>query len=267
MEKIFGRLVYSIQIPNKEVESSQWASVPAGMRLVEATTLAEALRSETSSHNGSYRLESVGGHFGILRIRKDHHGIQVSAEHICTINGEAKDKVLYVGNKRAWGDVEFDQFLVRVQDRIGKMPPTKLSTNTIKYLREFCFSHNMNRQGGTYFVPERRLKVWDEYKVAMENCGLTIYEVEVYKSGMNLSAIKEAAKIGFMDQIEDAMKKLETLKTERGFESRIDQIEATFGEVELYEGILEVRLEDVREALKLAKENLKKGLGKLASSK
>ena len=79
--------------------------------------------------------------------------------------------------------------------------------------------------------------------------------------------MKTAAKIGFMDQIEDAMKKLETLKTERGFESRIDQIEATFGEVELYEGILEVRLEDVREALKLAKENLKKGLGKLASSK
>lgn len=266
-EPILGRLVYAIVPPASDIDAAAWAAVPTQYHLVTATTTSEALRAECNSTRSPFRVESVSGHHAIMKVEKNHKGIEVNSRHIATISGDVEDQVVHFSHHRPWSDNDYALLVARVQKRIGTMPPQKLSTNSIKFLRTFCAAIGMNRSGGTYFVPMANSQEWDKYTTELASCGLSICQMEVYKSGMNLEGVKAGAQETFLDRIADCIDKLDGIKTDRGFESRLDEANEVLAELELYEDLLGARLTVVREQAQDAQDAIRTAAGLVALTK
>jgi hypothetical protein len=223
-------------------------------------TLYQSLNRNIRKSMGFYVTLNKDGSVAILRIAKmserDTRGVQV-ATLLCGGNKYSYNELRRLPE---WYDpiVTADADMVALEDAISKsQEETKyinggmISDNTSRHIvLGMCFGILVRSQGGVYFINNSYQQEFDDYmaKVSsfMGTANVDTMRIPVENTPDGVKAIATAARADIMSRVQDAIAQAHERTTQRGWQTQIGAINDNLHLLDMYEGVLQVKMDDLR---------------------
>jgi len=271
-EEILGSYVYNYA--SREIAIADWELIPESMRLVNPVTLGGAMRAVTT-RKGLLRYETNAEGDHCLLILREENGkiraytVRVYADKVTTFpKGKA---VVRKANSRQtiWQNPDFDSLVddpeivneweAKVDGLIGRITEQLANQNLIAWLRQQCRASTIKKEGGSYFVPSQFMSKLEDYMRVFSEYQ-EVQWLDVARTGNSLANVAKGTQEDLIAQVGKLMENVESIKTSRGFESKLSDLNAMHESMVFYEGILDITLEDLRSAMADAQKLVENGL-------
>lgn len=271
--EILGSYIYNYA--SREISAADWELIPTAMRLVNPVTLGGAMRAVTSK-KGLLRYETnAEGDHCLLVLREESgkikaYTVKVYADKTTTFSSNRKAVTRKADFRQTiWQSPDFDQLVDdpeivhdwenRVDALIGRITEQLVNQNLIAWLRQQCRASTIKKEGGSYFVPSQFMSRLEDYMRVFGEWQ-QVQWLDVARTGNSLANVAKGTQEDLIAQVGKLLENVESIKTSRGFESKLSELNAMHESMVFYEGILDVTLEDLRSAMADAQKIVEDGL-------
>jgi len=267
MAQGLGKLVW-FENPEQGCTTAEFQSLPKQYRSVHPVQLGEAL-SLCTSKRSNIRIERKQGNYCMMYVHRDPDNRELFMDHVRTYANNRNYELRvreHIQNPSSLSQHildEIDAFETKVQSLLATITGSKLTQNSINVIRTRCRGASVRKAGSVYFIPEKFSAELNNYIALIEKLGVVTFIVDAKRTATSIESLKTGTNQDLSARLFDMMESVCSTSSDRGYTSRMDELKELHDLAILYEGVLDVKMDEVKAMIQFTQNKVTQLIGEL----